>query len=142
MTAVKIARHAPLQAFRLADIYHLSLVVEIHVDARRLGKIQNLLAQLSARTVVEYIVASAVGRDLDIKSAHLINLPAGRSENHLYVLACGSPVDLLLSGCFGCRFLGCEGTDGLVYDICFGIVFGNNVHIHITELRAGLVSFR
>ena len=89
MPAVEIARHTALQALCLADIYHLAVPVKIHIDTGRIGQIQDLVAELFARPVIEDILPRPVGFYLYIETTYLIYLPSGRCQYALDILTSG-----------------------------------------------------
>ena len=90
MPTVEITRHTAFQTLCLADIYHLTVPVKIHIDSGRIRQIQDLVAELLARTVIEDILPRPVGFYLYIETTYLIYLPSGRCQYTLDILTSGN----------------------------------------------------
>ena len=77
VAAVEVRAHPPLETFGLAYIYHLAVAVDIHVDTRRVGKTEYLLAQMLSWPVVENIVPGSVGDYLYVETSDFIDKTSG-----------------------------------------------------------------
>lgn len=96
MAAVEVRRHPPLEPLRFPHIYHMATLVDIHVDARRLREIEDLLPQVGPGAVLTDILTSAVGHYLDIKFPGFIDIPRGFREESREVCATGSILPFLI----------------------------------------------
>ncbi len=82
MPTVEITRHAAFQSFRLAYIDHLAMPVDIHIHTRRIGQVQDFLAQLGTGTIAGYVIACPVGSDLNSDTSLLVDIAPYSGQVH------------------------------------------------------------